>query len=285
MRVELDVEQLVVVAKLQQLRVGKLEDLEGGLHTGLGVEHEGRVPRRHDEVIGQVGQPVVHHLVALLAAERLAFAADQAGNLLGTRRHEILGGRRRLESGHRHDQVVFAQQRLATGCHRRRKALEEAARDRLRMPFEIGVLDVDLAQANQLGPFARERSRQPKREDSVVEELGAKLEPVDIVNIEHVAVHGQGRRRVLQIGGRRGFGDQARAGRAATNRATKRNEINLLGNVEQVEGGESGGGDCGHRGTGGTAGIRSASADAVYVLPPVRRETTRNSFDRVGSTS
>ena len=55
---ELDVEQLVVVAELEQLRVGELEDLERRLDARLGVVDKRRVPRRHDEVVGQVGQAV-----------------------------------------------------------------------------------------------------------------------------------------------------------------------------------------------------------------------------------
>ena len=44
------VEQLVVIAELQELKVGELDNLERGLRAGGSIVHEGRIPRRDDEI-------------------------------------------------------------------------------------------------------------------------------------------------------------------------------------------------------------------------------------------
>ncbi len=79
---QLAVEQVVVVPELEELRVGELEDLERRLHAGLGVVDERGVPRRHHEIVGQIGQPIAQHLVAFLTAERLTFAVDKTAQSL-----------------------------------------------------------------------------------------------------------------------------------------------------------------------------------------------------------
>ena len=64
------VEQLVVIAELQELGIGELDNLERRLRAGGSIVHERRVPRRNHEVVGEIRDPVPQNLVALLAAQR-----------------------------------------------------------------------------------------------------------------------------------------------------------------------------------------------------------------------
>ena len=50
---QLRVEQVVIVPELEELRVRELQDLDGGLGSGLGVPDQAGVPRRDDQVVGE----------------------------------------------------------------------------------------------------------------------------------------------------------------------------------------------------------------------------------------
>jgi hypothetical protein len=55
---QLQVEQLIVVAKLQQLRIRELHNLLGGSRSGLRVVDECRVPCGNHRIVGQIRQSV-----------------------------------------------------------------------------------------------------------------------------------------------------------------------------------------------------------------------------------
>ncbi len=63
---QLVVEQFVVVAVLEQLRVGELDDLQRRLGAGDRVVDERRIPGRDDEVVAQVRDPMFEDLLLLL---------------------------------------------------------------------------------------------------------------------------------------------------------------------------------------------------------------------------
>jgi len=71
-------EALAVIAELQQLRIGELEQLECPDHAGGCVIDERSVPRGNDEVIGEIRQAVLQHFVAFLRTQVRRLDAQQA---------------------------------------------------------------------------------------------------------------------------------------------------------------------------------------------------------------
>ena len=63
-------EQLVVVAEFEQLRVGVLEQLDGGLGAGVRVVDKGGVPSDDGEVVRIVGDAGLQNFLALAVGER-----------------------------------------------------------------------------------------------------------------------------------------------------------------------------------------------------------------------
>ena len=127
---------------------------------------------------------------------------------------------------------------VATALHHRGEAFEDPPSNRLGAAFELAVLDVDLTEGEERRPLARKRARERQREHAVVEEFDAQLEALDISNVECVAVDDDGRYRVLKIGRRGGLGGEPSVDRAATDGRAERRQVDLLGDVEQVEGGD-----------------------------------------------
>ena len=70
------------MAELEQLRVGVLQKLDGGLGAGVGVVDEGGVPSDDGEVVGIVGNAGLENLLALAVGEHGHFAADDLGDLI-----------------------------------------------------------------------------------------------------------------------------------------------------------------------------------------------------------
>ena len=169
-------------------------------------------------------------------------------DLAAARGEEVLGRRRRRQPRDRDDEVVLAEERSPAALHHRGEAFEDSPSDRLGAAFELGVLDVDLTEAEERRPLARKRPRERQREHAVVEELDAQLEAVDICNVECVAVDDDGRYRVLEIGRCGGLGGETSVDRAATDGRAERRQVDLLGDVEQVERGDRGVGDGRHGG-------------------------------------
>ena len=114
------------------------------------------------------------------------------------------------------------------------------------MALGLRVLDVELAQAEQGLPLSREGPRERQREHAVIEELDAQLEAVDVGNVERHRLDDDRRDRVLQVRRRGGLGRQAGVNGAAADGRAERGQVNLFGDVEQVERGDSGGSDRRH---------------------------------------
>ena len=84
-------QQLVVVAELQQLRVGVLQKLDRRLRPGLGVVDEGRVPSNDREIAGIVRHARREDLLAFAFGEHGGFAADDLGDLVARPWQQIVG--------------------------------------------------------------------------------------------------------------------------------------------------------------------------------------------------
>ena len=87
-------EQFVVVAELEQLRVGVLQELDGGLGADGGVVDEGGVPSDDREVVGIVGDARLQNFLALAFGERGRFSADDLGDVVALGGEQIVGGGR-----------------------------------------------------------------------------------------------------------------------------------------------------------------------------------------------
>src|SRR6202035_1303450 len=75
-------EQLVVIAKFQQLRVRVFKQIKNrGSGVGLVVDERGG-PAHHDQVGGIVGERAAKNFVAFRGGERSDFTADQLGDLV-----------------------------------------------------------------------------------------------------------------------------------------------------------------------------------------------------------
>src|ERR1022692_1284323 len=85
-------EQLVVMAELEELRVGVLQELDGSLGAGRTVVDEGGVPADYGEIVGIVGNPRLQNFLALAIGERLGLAAHNLRDEVALRSEEV--GRR-----------------------------------------------------------------------------------------------------------------------------------------------------------------------------------------------
>ena len=202
MRGELGVEQLVVVAKLQQLGVGVLEQLHRALRAGLGVVDECRVPGRHHEIVGEIGNAVAQHFVAFLGAERRLLGAQQLRDRLTMPRDQFVGAGSRCGVGHGEDQVILGQERGSRPCHRWCHAIHKRPAEPLRGRCgRRGV--VQRAPLDEQGrPGIRQRSGECDRHDAVVERLNPAAEVVVGGRAECRAVDDHRRLLILDIRGR-----------------------------------------------------------------------------------
>src|SRR5262245_55484605 len=231
---ELRVQQRIVVAELEQLRVRELEELQRGGRARVRVVDERGVPRRDDEIVGQVRQPVLEYLVLLLRAQRRRLAAQHLRDLRAARGHQRLGVERRRELVHGEDQVVLGEERRPRLRHGAGAALDRLAHRLLGRFLEPRVLDIALAGREQIVPGAAERLHQRERDDAVVEELQARLEVVDVGETRRVPFEDEGRHLVREVPGLRGLRRQRRR-RAGAQRLPQPGQIDLLGDVEEIQ--------------------------------------------------
>ena len=103
-------EQLVVVAELEQLRVGVLEELDGGLGAGLRVVDEGGIPSDDREVAGIVRDAGLQNFLALAVGECGHLSANNLGDLVALRGEKFVRGRRAVDLANVEDEVVLLQQ-------------------------------------------------------------------------------------------------------------------------------------------------------------------------------
>ena len=86
-------EQIVVVAELEELRVGVLQELNGGFGAGRAVVDEGGVPADHGEVVRIVGDARLQDFLAFAVGKRLGFAANDLGDVVALSGEQIESGR------------------------------------------------------------------------------------------------------------------------------------------------------------------------------------------------
>ena len=68
------------MAELEQLRVGVLEQLDGGLGADWSVIDEGGVPADHGQIVGIVGNPRLKNFLAFAIGKRLTLATHHLRN-------------------------------------------------------------------------------------------------------------------------------------------------------------------------------------------------------------
>ncbi|MCA1559791.1 MAG: hypothetical protein LC753_05705 [Acidobacteria bacterium] len=71
---------------------------------------------------------------------------------------QCFGGHSLVERRHGEDQVILRQQTVTRAAHNGAEALSYATADRFRLLLERFVLDVLLAEGDQIGPFAATRT-------------------------------------------------------------------------------------------------------------------------------
>jgi hypothetical protein len=127
-RRQLGVEHRVVVAQLEELRVGELEDV---LHVGVvgaRLDDERVVPREEREVVGVVAEAVRQELAARVGRQRARLGEEERhhGGVVELRRGGGRAGRvaQRVDAEHH---VVLALRREHRALDRRRDALGEQA--------------------------------------------------------------------------------------------------------------------------------------------------------------
>jgi hypothetical protein len=177
-------EQLVVVAELEELRVGVLEQLNGGLRAVVRVQEKRRVPADDREVGVVVRDARLQHLGALARREPLPVAAHDLRNLEAVIAHHVGsglgGGLRRLFIAHVEDEVVFAEPARVGTDERVRVAgdgaVEALAHDRLHARRKIHVPNPAAGQLHQALPVARERKLVDDADHAVVVVLDLALE-------------------------------------------------------------------------------------------------------------
>src|SRR5579863_37146 len=86
-------QKFVVVAELEQLRVGVLQQLDGGFGAGGSVVNESGIPADHRDVVGIVGHAGLQNLQLLAFGKDGGFAAHDLGDAVGLRSQQVGGGR------------------------------------------------------------------------------------------------------------------------------------------------------------------------------------------------
>jgi hypothetical protein len=237
MRSSFAVEQLVVVAELEQLRVGELEDLDRRLRARLGVADERAVPCDDDDVVGEVRDAMAEHLVPLLAAERAALAAQELRDGAAVRGDHRVGRRRPLDAGHREDEIVLREEFRPQPGDGGAGAIDQRPREALRIARQRRVFQAAQPERQPVGPAALDVTRERHRDDAVVEHLEPDREPVGVGHRHGGAVEGDGRLAVLHVGRRRRLRRQARRDTGAEVALNAR-QVYRIRHVEEEERGD-----------------------------------------------
>ena len=159
-RRQLAVEPLIVIAELEELRIGELEDLERGLGADRRVVHERGAPGLHHEIIGQVRHAVAEDGVGFLIAQRLALPAQHRRDVAAARRQQIVRGPRAIELVDDVHEIIFGEVLLPIVRERRPQPVPDDPAQPLGALLEVVVLDQRLAERDELAPRAAERPRQ-----------------------------------------------------------------------------------------------------------------------------
>src|SRR5947208_16344658 len=97
------------MAELQQLRVGILEKLNGGLSADFTVVEKGRVPANHSQIIWIVRNSRLYDFVAFAIGQLCRLAADDLANPRPFRTDQLSRIRRTSDLTGIKDTVIFAQ--------------------------------------------------------------------------------------------------------------------------------------------------------------------------------
>src|SRR5579859_948980 len=163
--------QLVVVAELEQLRVGVLQKLDGGLGAGSGVVDEGCVPSDDCEVVRIVRDARLENLLALAFGEGGGLATDDLGDLVSMGGEQVVGGGGgiALDFAHLEDEIVLLQPLGAVGLDQRGggafQLLPDDARGEL---LEVGVGGPAGGKFDELVPGTAEGQLEEQADDAVV---------------------------------------------------------------------------------------------------------------------
>src|SRR6266576_6415195 len=102
-------EQFVIVAKLEKLRVGVLQELDGGFGAGRRVVDEGGVPSDDSQVGRIIGDAGLENFLALAFREGGGFPANDLGDGVALRGQEFFGVGGSFDLAHMEDEVVLLQ--------------------------------------------------------------------------------------------------------------------------------------------------------------------------------
>src|SRR5579863_9995753 len=84
-------EEFVVVAELEELRVGILQELDSSFGAGGAVVNEGGVPSDHGEIVRIVGNAGLQNFLAFAVGERLGLAPHDLRDEAASRNKKIVG--------------------------------------------------------------------------------------------------------------------------------------------------------------------------------------------------
>lgn len=269
--VELAGEEVVVVAELEELGVGVLEELDGGLRAGGGVVEEGGVPADDGEVGGVVGDAGLEDLVALAFGELEVLAADDLGDAGAVVGDELRGGGGAGDLAEVEDEVVLGEPVGVGFVERGAGALETLADDEGGVSGEVDVPDPAGGEGDEALPVGGEGELEDDGEDAVVVVLDLGAEALAAVEDERFDGFDDGRALVADVAGSGVFERRLRDGGGAEDMA-ELVEANLFADVE-LEKDEDGAGE---RAGGGRRGWRDLGGGRLH---PVKDGT---GFTRVG---
>ena len=106
---QLPAEQFVVMPEFQKLRVGVLQQLDGGFRTGGAVVDERPVPADDRQIIGIVGNVRLHDFLPLAIRELRGFSADNLCYVVCVLSQKVGGGRGTRDLSHVENEIVFVQ--------------------------------------------------------------------------------------------------------------------------------------------------------------------------------
>ena len=203
-------------------------------------------------------------LLALLRAQRVVLAAEQAGDVLAVDPQHVVRRRCPFELVEAEHEVVLGNPGVVRLLQAAADPRDQLAAASLRGGREGRIVVPAQAELQQLRPGRGQRPRDGDGDHAVVEHLEADGAALDRGQAERFAVDGQRRLEVLDVGRRVGAWRQARRHRRSDHGADV-TEPCRLGDVVQEERGERTGSDRRHRASIGLPRqlLRSSAASAA----------------------
>ena len=107
------------MAEFKQLRIGILQQLNGGFRAHIAVVNKRCIPADHRKIIGVVRNARLQNLVTLTVGQRARLPADNLCNLCPVRGDQLCGGRRSGHLRHVKNEVILTQP-VGIGLHQGR---------------------------------------------------------------------------------------------------------------------------------------------------------------------